>query len=598
MAMRDALLRRFGTGLAALATILVVALILAPIVTVLISSFWSAPFLQLHGHFTGANFSRILSNPRTFDLLRNTGIYTIGAASIAVFLGSSLAWIATRVRLPFARVLGILPVMPLFLPALLKDTSWIQLFSPRTGLVNLGLMQLFGWSAPPFNVFSLTGMIANAGLSLAPIAYLMLLGPMSSLDRALEEASFASGASLWRTVFHVTLPAVMPGIISAFALISIIVACSFETPIIIGLPGGISTYMSTIYKSMSGGASPNFSMASAQAVIYLAMIGVLLAWYLWATRREAKYALIANRGGSSGRIDVGGWRYVLAGFVVLYWIASFGAFLLIAVLISLIPFYTVTGGNPFQNFSLDNYRAVFADGAVSAVWGSITLALVVSIVAVVVALLLAMVSLRTKWRLRRLADAAGTVPIGIPPLVFSVALLITVLSVPGLKLLYNSWAPMILASVVAFLPFALRTVSSGLIAIPRSMEEASASCGAGASRTLFFVTLPILTSSLISAALLVFVYSLRELAAVALLVRPGTALLPTQIFQYLQVGQFNLANTLNVISIGIAAGVVAILVLLQRTAQGILGVRQRRKSAPEPFAWQQGGETMGVAVRG
>ncbi len=571
---------RLARGGIALLTVLVIGVILAPIVTVVYSSLWSAPFVQLPGHFTLANFAEILSTPRNLDLLVNTAIYTAGAALLAVFLGASLAWVITRLRVPFVRVLGVLPIMPLFLPALLKDTSWIQLFSPTTGLVNLGLNHVFGWEESLFNVFSMGGMVVNAGLSLAPIAYLMVLGPLRSMDRALEEASFASGAGHWRTMTRVTMPAVKPAIISAFALICIIVACSFETPIIIGLPGGISTFMSAIYRSMSGGQSPNFAMASAQAVVYLVLTGALLVWYLRATRKEGKYALIANRGSSSDRIDVGGWRFVLAAYVVVYWFVSFAALMVMAVLVSLVPFYTVTGENPFRNFGLENYRRIFADGAADAIWGSVWLAAVVAVVAVACAVLLAMVSLRTTWRFRKVADAVGTFPIGIPPLVFSVALLITVLSVPGLRLFYNSWVPMVIASVVALLPFALRVVSSGLIAVPAAMEEASASCGASPTRTLFTVTLPLLGPALTGAALLVFVYSLRELAAVALLVRPGTALIPTQIFQYLQIGQFNLANTLNVVSILVAATAFTLLVALQKAVQVVLRALRRRASRP------------------
>ena len=573
----SAWLVRLGMGLL---TALVVATILAPIVTVIYSSLWSAPFVQLPGQFTFANFAKTFSTPRNLDLAVNTVIYTVGSSLLAVFLGASLAWVVTRVRIPLARVLALLPIMPLFLPALLKDTSWIQLFSPTTGLVNLGLNHLFGWEKSLFNVFSMGGMIVNAGLSLAPVAYLMMLGPLGSMDRAFEEASLASGAGYWRTILTVIMPAMRPAIISAFALICVMAACSFETPIIIGLPGGVSTFMSAIYRSMSGGQSPNFALASAQAVVYLALTGVLLVWYVWATRREGKYALIANRGSSSDRMDVGRWRFVLIAYVLVYWFVAFAALVSMAILISLVPFYTVTGENPFRNFNLDNYRRVFADGAGDAIRGSVSLAVAVAAGAVGCAVLLAMVSLRTRWRLRKIADVAGTIPIGIPPLVFSVALLITVLSIPGLRYLYNSWIPMVIASVVAFLPFALRIVSSGLIAVPRSMEEASASCGASPGRTLVLVTLPLIGKALIGAAILVFVYSLRELAAVALLVRPGTALIPTQIFQYLQTGQFNLANTLNVISIVVAGTAFVLLMALQKAVQLVLHVLRRRASRP------------------
>jgi hypothetical protein len=58
-------------------------------------------------------------------------------------------------------------------------------------------------------------------------------------------------------------------------------------------------------------------------------------------------------------------------------------------------------------------------------------------------------------------------------------------------------------------------------------------------------------------------YSLRELAAVALLVRPGLSLVPTQIFGYLQTGQFPRANALNVVSLVLPALLVGCLYVVR-----------------------------------
>jgi iron(III) transport system permease protein len=174
-----------------------------------------------------------------------------------------------------------------------------------------------------------------------------------------------------------------------------------------------------------------------------------------------------------------------------------------------------------------------------------------------------MVSLKTKWRGRRAADLVGTLPIACPPLVFSVALLITLVSVPGLAALYNGWIPMMVASAVAFLPFAVRTLSSALIALPNSLTEASLASGAGNVRTMRSITIPILGPAIAGAGLLVFMYSLRELAAVALLVRPGLSLVPTQIFGYLQTGQFPRANALNVVSLVLPALLIGVLYVLR-----------------------------------
>lgn len=573
---------RLGKAAAVAAVAVIVAVVLAPIIVIVVSSFWSAPFLQQPGQFTLANYARVLGSQRSLELLLNTTIFTVGTAVLSTAMGATLAWIVVRTRLPFPRLAAILPIFPVFLPTLLKDTSWIQLFSPQTGLVNLAINHVFGREESLFNIFSMGGMIADLSFAMTPVAYLMLIGPMGSIDRALEEASFASGAGHVRTLFRITLPVIRPALISAFALICIITACSFETPIVIGFPGGVSTYMSTIYRSMSGGTAPNFSLASAQSVFYLVLIMFLLGWYLWATRLEAKYALVSPRGASIEKLDLGGWKYLLFGIVVLYWLIAFAGLVVIAALISIMPYYTVTEGNPFHSFTLDHYRGLIADGALASVVNSLSLSAVVAVLTVACAFILSMVSVKTKWRGRRIADLVGTLPIACPPLVFSVALLITLVSVPGLSLLYNSWVPMIVASAVVFLPFAVRTLSSSLIAQPDSLTEASLASGAGHLRTMRSITIPILGPAIGGAALLVFMYSLRELAAVALLVRPGLSLVPTQIFGYLQTGAFPRANALNVVSLVLPAVLVAALLGLRQVYKHLKARHSAGRSSVQP----------------
>jgi iron(III) transport system permease protein len=578
--------RRYaGRSLAYLVIVAVCTVIIAPILVTLVSSFWSANFIQLPGHWSLANYLKVLTSPNSWSKLRDTLVFTAGSTTVSMVLGTTLAIIVTRTNVPFRRALQALPLIVMFLPGLLKDVAWIQLYSPNTGLVNK-VFEVIGFDNPPFNIFSLIGMVLSNGICGAAVPYIVLLGPLGSMDLSLEEASRSSGARHSQTIRLVTLPVLRPALISSVALTSVMVASSFETPVLIGYPAGINTYMSELYNSVAGAGTPNYSLASAQAMVYLVLTSVLLIWYVRSTRMEARFALLGGRGQSANRIDFGKWRWALAGFVIVYFIIAAGQLVVVTILTSLVPFYTATEGNPFKSIGLRNYEeALSTPSTLSALGNSVQLALIVSIVTVILGIALSFVALKTRMRGRRVVEVIATMPIGLPPVVFSAALLITVLSIPGFVSLYGTIVPLVIACVVVNLPFAIRVLTGAVIAIQNQLLEASAASGAGTLRTVGRILVPLLLPAAGNAALLVFVNSLLQLGAVVFLITPSFNLLPTTIFSLWGTGNFGLVNALNVVSVMVPVALLAaaavLRVLIRLTTRGVNG-RARSAQAGEP----------------
>ncbi len=535
----------------------VLAVVVAPIGTELYASLWSATFIHQPGSWSLINYINVLTAGGSLPLLWNTLEMTFGATALAMVVGAALAWLVARTDVPFKPLIRWLPVCSLFLTALLRDIGWIELYSPRTGLVNIGLEHLLGIHTAVFNIYSMEGMIASIGFNLVPIPYFILLGPLSAMNGHLEEASRTSGAGTWKTLVRVTIPQLRPAMLSAFALTAVVVASSFETPVIIGLPAGIRTYMSAIYTSMNGGATPMYDLAAAQSATYLVFTVLLLVWYTRTTRIEKRFVLVSGRGQSREVIRLGGWRWVALAFVLLEFVVSFLQLVVVTVMVSLVAFYTVTQGFPFEHLTMTNYSSVLSTpGTLSAIEHSFYVGAAVAACTVLVALLLSVVSFKTRIRGRRLAEVVGTLPIAMPPLVFSVALLMTVLTIPGVLSLYNTVTLLVIAEVVVFLPYALRIVSSSMVSIGDELFEASAASGAGMFRTLRSIVVPIVGPSLINAGAITFILSLRELGAVILIVPLNFSVMPNQIFSIWQTGDFGEVNAFNVVS------VIAMLVVL------------------------------------
>jgi iron(III) transport system permease protein len=529
---------------AVLILVVVAAVVLVPIAVIAAGSVWSASFIGLPGSLTFANYSDILTAPGAFKAFADTAEMTLGASALALVLGGGQAWIIARTNVAGKAFLRWLPITPLLLSALVANFGWVGLYSPTTGIAtrvlsHIGLGGLF-------NIYSMPGLIISLGTRLVFIPYLILLSPLSSMSQSLDEASKASGARSGRTMWSVTLPLLRPALLSSFTLTAILAAQAFETPLIIGAPAGIQTYVSQIYDSIS--ANVDYGAASAQSIIYLILIGLLLVWNRRMTRNEARFALIAGRGHNPSIHKLGAARWALMALVLLIFLFDVVQLVGANVYLSLLPYYSVN--RPIPPVSWTNYRTAWdSPGAVGALQASLVLGAVVAVITVVLGTVLAVIAYKTKMIGRRLAEELGTLPVAFPPLVFSIAAMITFLSIPAIKSVYNTLYLPIIVLVVVFLPFALRLIGAAVLSIDNSLLESARSSGASNWRSVRTIILPLIGTALIGAFTLVFIFSFEELGGIALITPPNLQLLPTYIYTLWSDGHLPTLYALNIITL-------------------------------------------------
>ncbi|HEY2793585.1 MAG TPA: iron ABC transporter permease [Micromonosporaceae bacterium] len=541
------------------------------------------------GHLTFQNYTALWEQPATREALYHTLIFTVGGAVLAVFLGTVMAWAVTSVRIPLRSLFRIIPICVLILPPLVKDPAMVILFSPKTGLVNMMMRNTVGFGQP-FNVYSMFGMIVVIGVFSAPMAYVIMLQPLEGIDRSFIDASRMSGAPLHRTMFRVVLPMIRPALLSAVTLLVIVIASAFETPVIIGIPAGISTFMSQIYLLMNSPLSGQ-NAAAAQGTMYLLLTGIMVVLYLLATRNERRFVAISGRGHQHDLIESRPVRIVLTVFMVIYGLFAFVGPVVVTVLTSLVPFYSAVNGNPFKHFTGANYTAVFTTNSVfSGIITSTVLGILVAVGVVIVAGLLAFISLKSKSRFRRLCEAIAMAPIAIPALVYSIGLLLTVLSVPGLaSTLYGTKGLLVLAEVIVFLPITMRVLSSALIQVQDELIEASTLAGAPIGRTIRSVLVPIIRPAMLYAVAVVFVYSYRELGAIIFLVPSNTNVVPNLSFSFWVSGGYPMLSALNMVALVVPLLIICVAMGLSRFGARVPRPAARVTAARTPIVATEGG---------
>lgn len=555
--------RRFrltGSGIAITVVVVLLAyLVLVPLGFLLYRTFFG------DAGFTLSGFSRVFAlNADTGRLIGNTLLFGLGSVVLSVLIGTGLAYLAERTNVPFRRLLSLSALIPLIVPSILYAPAWIFLASKNVGLLNSPVQAVFGPDAYLFDIYSIPGMIWVQSLHSAPIVYLMMTAAFRAADPSLEEAARVAGIGRWRTFWSVTLPMVRSSLASAVLIIFILAIEVFEVPAMIGLPGGIYVMTSRLY-SLYREFPIDYPAVGAigVALLVLAVIGVALAARIGGSIKQT--GSITGKAFRPRREDLGRARPVWGAVVFLYFVIA--VVLPIAVLLyaSLLHNYQIPSWEALAAMNLDNYRDVFANPAIGRAFGNtIILGLGAATIAMIITVVAAWITVRTKLKGRGLLDALAFSPIVIPGLVFGVALAFVYLRLP--IPVYGTLIILLIAYVTRFLPYGMRYAVAAMSSISPELEESAQVSGASWWSRMRRVILPLAAPGLISGWLFIVIVTFRELQSSILIYTPGQEVVSILIFQEFQDGRLSLVAAIGIL-------LVALLVVIVTIAQ-ILGARR------------------------
>ena len=115
-----------------------------------------------------ANYIKVWGDPATYAVMSNTLWFALGSTAYGILIAAALAWLVERTNIPGKIWIYAGVPMTLAMPGMLQAMAWVLLASPRIGFINKGLMDVFGLSSPPFNIYTLPGMIFIEGLRMVP----------------------------------------------------------------------------------------------------------------------------------------------------------------------------------------------------------------------------------------------------------------------------------------------------------------------------------------------------------------------------------------------------------------------------------------------
>lgn len=503
----------------------------------------------------------------------NTVLLGVLTASLSTLLGLAFALLCLRSSLPGRRWLRALSVLPIITPPFVISLAIIVLFG-RTGIVSALLDDWFDIPRSRW-IYGLPGVLIAQVLSQTPLAFLVILGVLEGISPTLEEASGTLGARRFATFRRVTWPLLRPGLAAAFLVNFVESLSDFGNPLVLG--GNFEVLSVKIYFAVAGAQHDPARAAALGIVLLLLTLGAFLAQRHWLGR--ASYVTVTGKGDAGlasplpRRVD---WvcRAIALPWalftIVTYGIVVLGGFVADIGRFDLTPSWQHFG----RGFGIE------LDGGLSltgSAWDSLITTLWIAAVAApltaALGLLAAWLTARQRFAGRGALEFGALLSFAVPGTVVGVSYIVA-FNVPPFELTGTGMI-LIFCFVFRNMPVGMRAGLAGLSQLDRSLDEASASLGAGSGTTMRRIVLPLLRPAIVTALVYSFVSAITAVSAVIFLVSAEHNLATAYIAGRVEAGEYPLAIAYATVLIGIMlAGILAI--------QALVGARSlgRRVAAP------------------
>ena len=544
-----------GFGIAHLILFISIAVLVIfvawPVLLILFNAFF------VNGAFNAADFYAVLREPETYQALLNSlfiaGMTTIGSTIVGTFF----AWLVTRTDLPYKTFMKSLFLVPFMLPSFIGALAWKMLLSPNSGYINKFLMDLFSLEEPVFNIYSYYGISAVEVMYLFPFVFIQVCGALERMDPTLEESARISGAGLFTITRKITIPLVLPSILSGALLIMLYSMAHFGTVAVLGIEQGIYNIPTLIYEKIhqSGGSFESIRTGTVLSTVLVVSAAVII----WAQQKilsRGHYQIIGGKSFRPMELKLRGLRWPL----LIFCLAYIGFTIILPTVIIFMVGAVDTYGLPltWENMSLNNYKYILTEYEVTkdAIFNSVALGLVAALITMFAGVMISYVIVKMKVRGKGILEFLGMLPFSVPGSVIALGVILAWSGQFGINL-YNSVWIILVAYIARYMAFSLKANSAALEQVHDSLMEASRSCGATMWQSLKDIVIPLVRPGMISAFFLIFLPALRELTVSIMLYAPTTRTIGVAIYTLNEDGETVMSTAL--------AGIALILIVVGQT---------------------------------
>jgi iron(III) transport system permease protein len=503
----------------------------------------------------------VLGRIYTYTPLQHSMTVAIGATFFAFLIGGSMAWLVVRTDMPARKLVNQLAILPYIMPGWTIAQAWLVLFKNRASGGTPGLFEfLIGTSPPNWLSYGPVPIIICSALHYYTFFFLFVSAALMSIDSNLEEAGELMGASRWRILRKITLPLVLPALLSGFIMTFSKVMGTFGGPNILGSPVRYYVVATMLRGSLAAGDTADAFVLGVVLILF-AMIIISLNQKLVGTRKS--YETIGGRGFVSQVSKLRKSKYFMLSGVLIFQlmvlVLPLGLLILSSIMLR-------SGDYSLSNLSLQHWigeaNTIYNHGEpgvlynpkiYAAAWNTIKLALYTAFFTALLGVLLGYAIVKGRGtRLSKWVEQLAYIPYVIPGIAFgAVYIAMFARKLGPIPALYGTFALLVIVSVAKHLPYSSRSGVSAMMAVGRELEEAGQVAGANVWQRFRRIIFPLTSTGFVSGFLLTFITTMRELSLIILLVTPATQLLASQTMFYIENGDEQMANIVILILVSI-----------------------------------------------
>lgn len=514
------------------------------------------------GALTIQHWAKVLFDPNSLSIFYkpflNSLVTSLGACLIALVFGGVFAWLVTRTNMRWKKTLSSLFIFPYIMPSWTLALAWYNVFKNSVvGGVPGTFTALTGIQTPNWFAYGAFPIALVTGLHYAPFAYIMIGGILRNMDANLEEAAMMLNTPRNRIIRKITIPMILPAILSTFLLVFSSAMSSFAVPAFLGLPVRYQVLTTQLYRTLNG-LNPGQGYCIAMIMILLSVAILAFNQRLVGTRKN--YTTVTGKSSNISFVNLKKVRTPISVVVVV-----------LLIIVSVLPLVSFAlesiilkpGDYSTQNMTLQFWIGTAEQNSIAnnepgllrnpnlwaALWNSLKLSGICSICAGTFGFLVGYGIVRGRGtKLAKVVDNLAFFPYLMPSMAFSVIYLSMFSVRHGIvPSLYGTFFLLVLIGTVKYLPFASRSGINAMMQLSTQIEEAGEIIGIGWFKRMRKLVIPIQKSSFISGYLLPFTSCMRELSLFVLLVTPANRVLTTLLFYYNEKGWNQYSNAINLL---------------------------------------------------
>jgi len=497
-----------------------------------------------NGDWTFARIAELLSNAHIRSVIFFTFKQALLSALLSLVIGFGLAYFLSNTKFPGRNLLRSLTIVPFALPPVAVAIGFLAVYG-ESGAISTFFTEILGFSDVPLRIrFSLFGIILAHAFYNAPIVARFVASAWDRIPSRYEEGARSMGASRLRTFWDVTLPMLLPSMLSGGMLAFIFSFLSFP---VVALLGGaqfatIEFEIYTLYLQTFDAAS---GITLSSIAILLSLVFMLI--YLFIDRSVTN-PIEASFSRSVRELKARWIYFPVLGVLLLFFLAP-----VIGIFVD--SFTRTTADGTF--FTLEWYSVVFnpvysaglATPPLYSILNSLKYAVLVSFFSLAIGTLL---SLALTKRRGLATELTFMIPLAFSPVAFGLALLLS--SRSSMFGLAQSGIAVVVAHSILAIPFVIRAVRPALSQLSGRVAESAQALGAPAGVVLWEITLPLIKGSLVVGAVFAFAISIAEMSAAIMILGQNEATMPMSMFLLQSRFTTSAPSAMSVIMIVILAG--------------------------------------------